>query len=237
LVISYHYTTASHYPQDETSRRALKEPETARVRPENRLNRLTHEVVSGETNADTGPSRDLCVIQSQSIALAVGYRIHFANMKIKTEGSKRSTRNVRRAMLQAAALTLFGTEVVSAQATGSWSPKKESAGGPIRSGHLLFLSGIGGWYPERRAKPGDIKEQTADALQIMKESLAKAGSSMENVLKVQVALVDPEKNWEPMNEVYNTFFPKDRPARSYFGSTGFRRSGQLLQVDCTAYVE
>lgn len=126
---------------------------------------------------------------------------------------------------------------VQAQAAGEWSPKKLSAGGPIRSGHLLFLSGIGGWYPERRPKPGDIREQTADALNIIKESLARAGSSMENVLKVQVALVDPENNWEPMNEVYNTYFPKDRPARSYFGSTGFRRPGQLLQIDCIAYVD
>jgi enamine deaminase RidA (YjgF/YER057c/UK114 family) len=126
-------------------------------------------------------------------------------------------------MLQTTALTLLGAEAASAQSSGSWSPKKESASGPIRSGHLLFLSGVGGWYPERRPKAGDVREQTADALKIMKGSLEKAGSSMGNVLKVQMALVDPEKNWEPMNEVYNTFFPKNRPARSYFGSTGFRR--------------
>jgi hypothetical protein len=25
--------------------------------------------------------------------------------------------------------------------------------------------------------------------------------------------------------------------RSYFGSTGFRRPGQLLQIDCIAYVD
>ena len=71
----------------------------------------------------------------------------------------------------------------------------------------------------------------------MKGSLEKAGSSMANVLKVQVALVDPEKNWEPMNAVYDTFFPEPRPARSYFGATGFRRKGQLLQIDCIAYVD
>jgi 2-iminobutanoate/2-iminopropanoate deaminase len=130
-----------------------------------------------------------------------------------------------------------GAGALQAQTGSAWTPKKQPAGGPIRSGHLLFLSGIGGWYPERRPKPGDVREQTADALNIMKESLQKAGSSMENVLKVQVALVDPEKNWEPMNDVYNTFFPKDRPVRSYFGSTGFRRAGQLLQIDCIAYVD
>ncbi|MGH9659603.1 MAG: RidA family protein [Bryobacteraceae bacterium] len=141
---------------------------------------------------------------------------------------KVSTR--RRAL---AALALAGTQSAVAQST----PQKASVGGAIRSGHFLFLSGIGGWYPERRPQAGDVRQQTSDALGIMKETLAKAGSSMDNVLKVQVALVDPETNWEPMNEAYNTFFPKNRPVRSYFGSTGFRRKGQLLQIDCIAYVD
>ena len=145
----------------------------------------------------------------------------------------KSKSQARRALLLGAA----GASALSAQPKSSWSPKKQVAGGPIRSGNLLFLSGIGGWYPERRPPAGDIREQTADALTIMKESLAKAGSSLENVLKVQVSLVDPEKNWDAMNEVYNTFFLKDRPARSYFGTTGFRRPGQLLQIDCIAYVD
>ncbi len=150
---------------------------------------------------------------------------------------KKVTRESRRAMLQAAILGGAGATALSAQSDDGWTPKKQSAGGPIRSGHLLFLSGIGGWYPERRPKPGDVKEQTADALTMMKSSLEKAGTSMENVLKVQVALVDPEKNWEPMNDTYNTFFPKNKPVRSYFGATGFRRPGQLLQIDCIAYVD
>jgi enamine deaminase RidA (YjgF/YER057c/UK114 family) len=150
---------------------------------------------------------------------------------------RKSKSESRRALVRATLLGGAGAAALQAQTGGEWSPKKKSVGGPIRSGHLLFLSGIGGWYPERRPKAGDIREQTADALTIMKESLAKAGSSMENVLKVQVSLVDPEKNWDPMNEVYNTFFVKDRPVRSYFGTTGFRRPGQLLQIDCIAYVD
>jgi 2-iminobutanoate/2-iminopropanoate deaminase len=141
----------------------------------------------------------------------------------------------RRQIFTAAALGVAGVQ--AAQAQGSWSPKKQSASGPIRSGHLLFLGGIGGWYPERRSKAGDVKQQTADALEMMKTSLEKAGSSMENVLKVQVALVDPEKNWDGMNEVYDKYFRSPKPARSYFGATGFRRAGQLLQIDCIAYVD
>ena len=142
----------------------------------------------------------------------------------------------RRQIWQATGAALLGAGAMQGQSKDEWTPKKQSVGGPIRSGHLLFLSGIGGWYPERRPKPGDIKQQTGDALEIMKGSLEKAGSSLANVLKVQVALVDPEKNWEGMDQVYNTFFTTSpKPARSYFGSSGFRRPGQLLQIDCVAY--
>jgi enamine deaminase RidA (YjgF/YER057c/UK114 family) len=108
----------------------------------------------------------------------------------------------------------------------------------IRSGHLLFVSGIGGYYPSRRpGRPGDIKQQTADALDLMKALLEHAGSSMADLLQVQVALVDSANNWEPMNEVYNTRVPEPRPVRSYFGSTGFPHPGQLLQIDAIAYID
>jgi enamine deaminase RidA (YjgF/YER057c/UK114 family) len=109
--------------------------------------------------------------------------------------------------------------------------------GAIRSGHLLFVSGVGGWYPSRRPKAGDIREQTADALDVMKALLEAAGASMADLLQVQVALVDSDRNWEPMNEVYNTKVPEPRPVRSYFGTTGFATPGQLLQIDAIAYVE
>lgn len=109
--------------------------------------------------------------------------------------------------------------------------------GAIRSGHLVFVSGVGGWYPSRRPKPGDIKQQTADALDVMKALLEAAGSSMADLLQVQVALVDPDNTWEPMNEVYNTKVPQPRPVRSYFGCTGFATPGQLVQIDAIAYVD
>lgn len=137
--------------------------------------------------------------------------------------------------MKAAALLLAGAGAVQSQ--NKETPGKQAVGGAIRSGHMLFLGGIGGWYPERRPKPGDVRQQTGDALEMMKEALEKAGASMDSVLKVQVALVDPEHNWQGMNEVYNTFFKNPRPARSYFGATGFRHAGQLLQIDCIAYID
>ena len=149
----------------------------------------------------------------------------------------------RREMVQLAGAGVLGLGALQ----GGTTPRKQVFKDPtgssdtlaaIRSGHLLFVSGVGGYYPSRQpGGPGDIKQQTADALDILKTLLQAAGSSMADLLQVQVALVDSAANWEAMNEVYNTRVPEPRPVRSYFGSTGFRYAGQLLQIDAIAYVD
>jgi len=120
----------------------------------------------------------------------------------------------------------------------SSSPGKQRVGGPIRSGNLVFVGGIGGWYPERRPDgPGDARQQFGDALDMMKGSLEKAGTSMGNVLRIRVSLVDPAKNWNAVRQVFEQHFPEPRPVCSCFGASGFRREGQLLQVECIAYID
>jgi enamine deaminase RidA (YjgF/YER057c/UK114 family) len=151
-------------------------------------------------------------------------------------------RTSRREIVQLAGAGVFGLGTLQ----GADPPRKRFYKDPtgtsptlgvIRSGHLLFVSGVGGWYPSRRPKAGDIRQQTADALDLMKALLDEAGASMADLLQVQVALVDSDRNWEPMNEVYNTKVPEPRPVRSYFGTTGFATPGQLLQIDAIAYVD
>ena len=68
----------------------------------------------------------------------------------------------------------------------------------------------------------------------MKASLEKAGTSMAGVLHVQVSLIDPEKNWDVVEEVFRQAFPEPRPVLICVGAADFRRPGQLLQVDCIA---
>jgi 2-iminobutanoate/2-iminopropanoate deaminase len=111
--------------------------------------------------------------------------------------------------------------------------------GCIRSGHLLFLSGIGGWYAERRKEPGDIQVQIRSALDTMKEVLEGAGSSMANVLKVHMTVAEPNKNIAALNEAYRGYFPDPPPVRSYTGcgTDLMGRDGILLQIDCIAYVD
>jgi 2-iminobutanoate/2-iminopropanoate deaminase len=115
---------------------------------------------------------------------------------------------------------------------------RQRAGGLWRSGNLVFVGGIGGWYPERRPDgPGDVRQQFSDALDSMKASLEQAGTSMALVLSVRVPLVNPAANEGPLIEVFNSYFPEPRPALSCFGAAGFRRPGQVLQVECIAYID
>lgn len=171
------------------------------------------------------------------------------------------SRKTRRQVLAAGLAGLAGTAVAQARAGddseisqggGSWAPKKEvvlrpgQAASPdallsscIRSGHLLFLAGIGGWYPNRRKEPGDAKVQIQSALTTMKEILENAGSSMANVLKVHMTVADPNKNLALLNEGYRGFFPAPPPVRSYSGTGAehMGREGVLVQIDCIAYVD
>ena len=64
--------------------------------------------------------------------------------------------------------------------------------GGVRAGNLIFVAMIGGWYkdakgskPARPAAPG-VAQQTVDALTIIKEQLEAAGSSLSQLLRVQV---------------------------------------------------
>jgi enamine deaminase RidA (YjgF/YER057c/UK114 family) len=153
-----------------------------------------------------------------------------------------SEKRSRREIVQLAGAGLLGLGALQGGDTPRKRFYKDPTGtspatlGVIRSGHLLFVSGVGGWYPSRRPRAGDIKQQTADALDLMKTLLEEAGASMADLLQVQVALVDSDRNWESMNEVYNTKVPEPRPVRSYFGCTGFGTPGQLVQIDAIAYV-
>lgn len=130
-----------------------------------------------------------------------------------------------------------------AGAAEEWLPKKEliktPAGSCLRSGHLLFIGGIGGWYANQRAEPGDIQVQIRSVLTTMKGILEGAGSSMSNVLKIQMTVAEPNKNMAKLNEAYAEFFPENPPVRSYSGSktSQMGREGILCQVSCIAYVD
>lgn len=120
------------------------------------------------------------------------------------------------------------------------SPATTSADLPfseaVRVGNMLYLSGKIGVTPgTRNVVPGGIKAETKQVMDDMKRVLERNGSSLSHVVKCTVMLADM-KEWGDMNEVYVTYFPKDRrPARSALGVNGLAL-GARVEIECMAVV-
>ena len=81
---------------------------------------------------------------------------------------------------------------------------------------------------------GDIAEQTARALENLRAILIEAGTSMAQVVKTTVFLVDMA-DFAAMNEVYGRAFGTHRPARSTVAVAALPR-GARVEIEAVAEV-
>jgi reactive intermediate/imine deaminase len=103
----------------------------------------------------------------------------------------------------------------------------------VRVGNVLYLSGqIGNLPGTRQLADTGITRQTQQTLENIKAVLTHAGSSMERVVKCTVFLVNIA-DFEKMNAVYATYFPKDPPARSTVAGSGLAL-GARVEIECLA---
>lgn len=104
-----------------------------------------------------------------------------------------------------------------------------------RVGNVLYLSGAIGVLPgTRQLADTGIVRQTQQTLENIKAVLVYAGSSMERVFKCTVFLTNIA-DFEKMNGVYATYFPKDPPARSTVAGSGLAL-GARVEIECLATV-
>lgn len=106
----------------------------------------------------------------------------------------------------------------------------------VRVGHMLYLSGkIGNIPGTPQLAEGGIQGETRQAMESIKASLVKYGSSLEEVVKCTVFLADIQE-WPAMNEVYIQYFPTNPPARSALGTNGLAL-GARVEIECMATVQ
>lgn len=103
----------------------------------------------------------------------------------------------------------------------------------VRVGNMLYLSGAVGNIPgTKQLAEGGIAGETRQALENIKGTLEKYGSSLGEVIKCTVFMADISE-WGAMNEVYVTFFPTNPPARSALGASGLALDA-LVEIECLA---
>ena len=103
----------------------------------------------------------------------------------------------------------------------------------VRVGNVLYLSGQIGVLPgTRQLVDTGVVKQTRQTLDNIKAVLAYAGSSMDRVFKCTVFLANI-RDFDNMNSVYTTYFPKDPPARSTVAGSGLAL-GAKVEIECLA---
>jgi len=103
----------------------------------------------------------------------------------------------------------------------------------VQIGKVIYLSGQIGVLPgTRQLVDTGVVKQTQQTLENIKAVLTYAGSSMDRVFKCTVFLTRIA-DFEQMNGVYATYFPKDPPARSTVAGSGLAL-GARVEIECLA---
>lgn len=103
----------------------------------------------------------------------------------------------------------------------------------IKAGDYIFVSGSSGTIDAQGKLVEGTGPQTKQCLENLNQVLKAAGSSLDDVVKVTVFLVNAS-DFLLMNEAYHSCFPKDYPARSTVIG-GLARPGALVEIECIAY--
>lgn len=105
----------------------------------------------------------------------------------------------------------------------------------VRVGKMLHLSGMIGLEGPMKMVPGGITAETRQAMENIKATLERYGSSLDNVIKATVMMADISE-WAEMNKVYVTYFTKNMPARSAFGDSGLALDARV-EIECIAVIK
>lgn len=103
----------------------------------------------------------------------------------------------------------------------------------VRTGGLIFFSGVVGTVPGGGLIEGGIRVETRQALDNLTRAMDAAGVAAEDLVKCTVFLADIG-DYAAMNEVYGAFFEgSDPPARSAVGVSGLPISARV-EIECIA---
>lgn len=92
----------------------------------------------------------------------------------------------------------------------------------VMVGDTLYVSGKLGLEPETGKPPADIEKEVRLMMDNLKNTLAKAEMSMDDLVQVQVYCSDLA-HYDKFNAIYGGYFKGAPPARAFVGSVGLVR--------------
>jgi enamine deaminase RidA (YjgF/YER057c/UK114 family) len=126
---------------------------------------------------------------------------------------------------------------VARQLISSGSPYEPRVGisRAVRVGSIIAVSGtaplLDGWTVGK----GDPAAQARRCLEIIKEALERAGTSLDHVVRTRTLLTRIE-DWEPVAAVHGEFFGSIRPANTIMQVSRFIDPDWLVELEADAVV-
>lgn len=105
----------------------------------------------------------------------------------------------------------------------------------LQSGNFVFCSGQIPLHPDGSMSKGDIREQTAQILENIKNIMEAADLSLNSIVKTTVFLTDLN-DFQVMNEIYGKYFQEPYPARSTIQVAKLPK-GSKIEIEAIAKIE
>jgi 2-iminobutanoate/2-iminopropanoate deaminase len=114
------------------------------------------------------------------------------------------------------------TVVATTKAPAALGPYSQG----IKSNGFLFCSGQLGLDPASGELREGVKAQAEQAMQNLKAVIETAGKTMDDIVKTTIFLTNMG-DFPTVNEVYGSFLPGDKPARSTIAVAALPKAGQV----------
>lgn len=106
----------------------------------------------------------------------------------------------------------------------------------VRCGHFISVSGTGPVNPDgSSAGDNDPALQMASCLEIIREALESAGSSLEDVVRTRIYLTNAA-DWEAVGRVHGKYFAACRPASTMVVVAALLRPEWKVEVEADAII-
>ena len=120
--------------------------------------------------------------------------------------------------------------------TGAPWEEKVGYSRAIKSGQVIEISGtIALDAAGKSLAAGDPYQQTLEIIKIAKAMLAKAGSSLEDVIRTRIYVTDISR-WEEVGLAHGEFFREIRPATSMIEVSALIRPESMVEIEFTAHL-
>ena len=107
----------------------------------------------------------------------------------------------------------------------------------VKMGNVIEVSGTVSIRDGEVVGKEDAYVQTVRILEIIKETLEKAGASLENVIRTRMLVTNIHRDWQAIGKAHGEVFKNIKPATTMVEVNKLIDSDYLLEIEATAIFE